>query len=71
MGISGGITKEKFLEYYPIPVTIRKTEIILEQMKKSICKIDDKKGKGTGFFCLIPFKQKKIKSSNHKQSFNR
>ena len=68
MGISGGITKEKFLEYYPIPVTIRKTEIILEQMKKSICKIDDKKGKGTGFFCLIPFKQKKLKvliTNNH------
>ena len=30
---------EKYLEDYPIPVTLRSTETIVWQMKSSICKI--------------------------------
>ena len=41
-----------------MPVNIKSTEIILEQMKKCVCKIHDKNG--TGFFVKIPFNQKKI-----------
>ena len=52
--------EEKLLANFPSPVTIEKTSIILEQMKKCICKISNKKGKGTGFFCLIPFQDKKL-----------
>jgi len=44
--------KEKLLKNYPIPVTIECTNIILKQMKECICKINNKKGKGTGFFCI-------------------
>ena len=43
--------KEKLLDKYPKPVTIECTNIILNQMKECICKIKNKKGKGTGFFC--------------------
>ena len=49
MGSDTEIEKEKFLEYYPLPITINKTELILDQMKKSICKIDNLNGQGTGF----------------------
>ena len=42
--------KEKLLDKYPIPITIECTSIILYQMKECICKIKNKKGKGTGFF---------------------
>ncbi len=54
------IIEEKLLENFPSPVTIEKTSIILEQMKKCICKISNRKGRGTGFFCLIPFQKKKL-----------
>ena len=54
------IDEEKLLIGYPIPITIEKTEIILEQMKKCICKIQIDKEKGTGFFCNIPYENKKI-----------
>ena len=38
------------------------TEIIVEQMKNSICKIIKKDKKfGTGFFCQIPYKNKSLK----------
>ena len=48
--------QEKLLENYPIPITVNQTEIILEQMKKNVCRIYLNNGKkGTGFFCLIPF----------------
>ena len=50
--IMSDINDEKFIELYPNPVTISGTTTILEQMKKSICKIY--KAKGTGFFCIIP-----------------
>jgi len=43
--------KEKKKEDYPIPIFIKGTEIILNQMKKSICRICKEDGtKGTGFF---------------------
>ena len=44
--------KEKSIKKYPI-ITIENTEIILKQMKKCICKINNKNGKGTGFFWHI------------------
>ncbi len=45
--------KEKRLKFYPIPIALEKTSVILEQMKKCICKIIYKNGFGTGFFCHI------------------
>ena len=62
------IEKEKSLDSYPLPVTIEGTNIILEQMKKCICKIENKNGNGTGFFCYIPYQNKKLEvmiTSNH------
>lgn len=50
--------KEKIVDLYPIPVTIKGTRKIIDQMEKSICKIY--KGNGTGFFCI--FSNKKIKN---------
>ena len=51
--------REKYLEDYPIPITAEGTEIILNQMKKCICKIYmDNGSKGTGFFCKVPFPDK-------------
>jgi hypothetical protein len=48
--------KEKYIEDYPIPITLEITEIILSQMKSSVCKIYlDNGNKGTGFFCKIPY----------------
>ena len=47
------IINEKLLEDYPKPITLESTNIIIKQMEKSICKIINKKGKGTGFFCYI------------------
>ena len=61
------LIKENFLEYYPLPV-IEKNILILKQMKKSICKIENKNGQGTGFFCTIPYGNEKLKvliTSNH------
>ena len=37
--------KEKLLNLYPIPITIECTNIILQQMKNCICKINNKKEK--------------------------
>ncbi len=46
--------KERKFEKYPDIVSIEGTKIILEQMKKCICKIIKKDGSiGTGFFCNI------------------
>jgi len=44
------IEKEKLLDKYPLPVTIEKTEIILKQMKESICIIENKKVMELDFF---------------------
>ena len=57
-----GENKEKILEDYPLPASIEDTNEILKQMKKCICKINNKKGKGTGFFCWIPYQKKKYSS---------
>ena len=51
---------EKALDLYPLPITIEGTNIILEQMEKCICKIENKNGKGIGFLCYIPYKNKKL-----------
>ena len=62
------IEKEKLLEEYPLPVTIDETNQILNQLKKCICKIENEKGNGTGFFCYIPYNNKKLEvmiTNNH------
>jgi len=58
------IDKEKILDKFSLPVTIDETEIILKQMKYSICKIENKNGDGTGFFCKITNKKLLI-TNNH------
>jgi len=48
--------KEKKLKNYPEMVSLESTEIITNQMKKSIFKVCmNNETKGTGFFCKIPF----------------
>ncbi len=61
---------EKFIDKYPLPVTMETTNIILNQMERCICKIENNLGKGTGFFCYIniPNKKEKLKvfiTNNH------
>ena len=58
------IDKEKILNKYPSSVTINETELILEQMKNNICKIQNKNGNGTGFFCKI-LNKKTLITNNH------
>ena len=50
------IDEEKLLNKCPL-VTIDETKLILKQMRYSICKIENKKGDGTGFFCKISYKK--------------
>ncbi len=52
--------QEKIIVNYPLPVTIKNTKKILDQMEKCICKIKNKKGRGTGFFCKISYENKTI-----------
>ena len=62
---------EKEISDYPKPITIEDIEVILKQMKISICKICLKNGtKGSGFLCKIPLlgQQKFLKmliTNNH------
>ena len=50
------INPEIFFEKSTIPVSFENTEKILSQMKNCICKLYTKDGgKGTGFFCKIPY----------------
>ena len=42
------------------PVPLLQTETILQQMKKSVCRISCNKNHGTGFFCKIEKNKKKI-----------
>jgi len=58
------IDKEILLNKYPLPVTIDETEIILKQMKYSICQIENKNGEGSGFFCKI-LNKKLLITNNH------
>ena len=50
--------KEIYIKGSIEPVSIRSTEIILEQMKKCVCQIHIRGTKGTGFFTKIPYKKK-------------
>ena len=53
--------KEIFLENSPIPIDVEGTNIILNQMKTSVCKIyKNKGGRATGFFCSIPMGLEKV-----------
>lgn len=45
--------ENNFLEY-SFEMSIRNTEIILNQLKNSVCKIYNQKETGSGFFCKIP-----------------
>ena len=46
--------KEVLLENYPIPITIEENYLIIDQMKKCICKIIKNNGeKGSGFFFVL------------------
>ena len=59
------IKKEKIIENNPLPVTIDGTTKILNQLKHCICKIQNKKGSGTGFFCSLPNNIKVMITNNH------
>ena len=50
------IQNEGYIDKSPIPVSIKDTEKIIDQMKKCVCKIKNDKVKGTGFFSKIPYK---------------
>ena len=47
--------KEEYISKSLEPISLKQTEKILEQMNKSICRINNK---GTGFFVKIPYKSK-------------
>ena len=60
--------KEKYISDSIEPISINSTEIILNQMKKCVCKIYIKGKKGTGFFAKIPYKNNFISclfTNNH------
>ena len=49
------------LKRFPKPITYEETNIILEQMKNCICLVKNSKEVfSTGFFCSIPYKNKKL-----------
>ena len=50
------IEDERSINDYSFEISIRKTEIILKQLKKCVCKIYNQKENGSGFFCKIPYK---------------
>ena len=59
---------EKKLEDYPSPVTVEGAKIILKQLEKCSCKIENQNCKGTGFFCHIPYENRKLNvmiTNNH------
>ena len=49
------ILNEKLLSDYPIPISLKQNEKIIEQLKTTICNIFLGKGRGTGFFMKIKF----------------
>ena len=59
------IEKEKAVLNSPLPVTIECTKIILNQLTNYICKIENRKGSGTGFFCSINDELKVLITNNH------
>ena len=63
-----GINQEKKIKNGIEPVSIEKTEKIINQMKNCVCKIYSNGSTGTGFFTKIPYKNKIIKvliTNNH------
>ena len=48
--------QEKLIKNCIEPISIKGTENILNQMKKSVCKICNNEKNGTGFFIKIPYK---------------
>ena len=55
--------KEKMVLKFPKPITIEGTEKILDQTKNCVFKIILEDGvRGTGFFCNIPYNNKKYTS---------
>ena len=60
--------KEKYIENTLAPISIKTTEIILDQMKNCICKIHIEGNKGTGFFIKFKYNNKLLRlliTSNH------
>ena len=49
--------KEQNISTSPEPISLKQTEKIIEQMKNSICRIDNH-GIGTGFLMKIPYKSR-------------
>lgn len=58
--MSENIIDEAFITESSLQISMETTEIILKQMKKSVCKILNGNKKGTGFFCNIPLQNDKI-----------
>ena len=56
--------KESMIPGIPL-ITMKCTNIILNQMKECICKIKNENGNGTGFFCQIPNKKIKVLITNN------
>ena len=52
--IEENIKKEAYIEGHAEAISLDQITTITEQMKKSICKINNGLIKGTGFICLIP-----------------
>jgi len=53
------IEKEKIINNYPKPVTIKGTMKILDQLQNYICKIENKIGNVLDFFVIFLIKIKK------------
>ena len=51
--------KENNISSYPNVISFDFTKEIMNQMEKNICKIKIGEEQGTGFFCEIPFPDKK------------
>ena len=51
--------KESSITGYPNMISYESSKKIIEQMEKNICKINIGQIQGTGFFCKIPFPDKK------------
>ena len=62
------VYKEKKIKNAIEPVSIEKTEKIIDQMKKCVCKIYSNGSTGTGFFTQIPYNNTFLKvliTNNH------
>ena len=60
--------KEKYIQDSLEPVSIKSTEIILDQMKNCVCKIHIGGTKASGFFTKIPYKEQLLSvliTNNH------